>query len=155
MLTLLFLFVSLHFNQSHNLPTFCGAWPSSLASTASMASLAPRNSMPVEGSSRKVLKLPTPLNSAGPRIFWSAEQREKRGEVRFSTSGGQSCCCRPSKIGFKGRARAVYWKPWAANPKDKHVQWLIRVCRCENKCLTGWGKADTLLNIFLEREMKR
>lgn len=42
--------------------TLCGGWFILLVSTANMASLAPRKSMPDERSSRKVLKLATSAN---------------------------------------------------------------------------------------------
>lgn len=59
-------------------PTICGFWLSLLVSTDSMASLAPRYSMPEDWFKRKVLKLAVPLNTSGPRTFRSVEgtQRE-------------------------------------------------------------------------------
>lgn len=53
-----------------------------LVSTASIASLAPRNSTPDVGSNRKVLKLATPLNLSGPRMA-SVNRKEEREKVRF------------------------------------------------------------------------
>jgi len=70
-------------NDTHNLLTPSGGLSRLLVSTDSMASLAPRNSMPDERSSRKVLKLVTPPNPSGSRT--SVERRKKRG-VRFEVS---------------------------------------------------------------------
>lgn len=78
-----YLSVTLKHTQIHSLPTLRGGLSRSLVSIDSMASLAPRNSKPDEGSNKKVLKLATPSNFFGARTVESKGEKTALRSLHF------------------------------------------------------------------------
>lgn len=128
-LTLLILWCDKYNDQSLNthtqtLQTFFGFWSIFLVSTASMASLAPRNSVSDEWSSRKVLKFATSQDFSGPRMV-SVDQK---GETGWGLQDSREVCAAVNdnfkRLNSKSWQTEIYWKL-----KVKYVQCLLCLCK--------------------------
>lgn len=112
------------YSHTGTTPTFNGFFSLSfLVSTASMASLAPRNSMPDERSSKKVLKFATSPNVSEPRMV-SVRQRGWERVIYVNNRIWMNLERHTQKTGL--------------GKKNTSVRCLPDPCNCGNKWLTGW-----------------